>query len=124
MTLYRDTITGRIWTDGELTTSLAQAIDALEDEDSLKQDVELHGDAAIREYIVECCLVRLYSRVDDGEEFAYRRTVDGHVFYAAEMEDVFSDDIATLDPEPHEQVTFDGWLTDVVVRGLFEPIDA
>jgi hypothetical protein len=47
MTLYRDTTTGKIWTDGELTTSLAEEIEGLDDEDSLKQGVELRGDGAI-----------------------------------------------------------------------------
>ena len=124
MTLYRDTTTGRVWTEGELMTSLAQEIGALDDEDLLKREFDEHGNAAIREYIIECELVGIYSRVDDGEDIAYRRTVDGKVFYAAEMEHVFSDEIGRLDPEPQEQVTFDGWLSDVILRGVFEPINA
>ena len=83
MTLCRDTSTGRVWIEVELMASLAQEIDGLDDEDYLKQEVDAHGDTAIREYIIECCLVGIYSRIDDGEDVAYRRTVDGPVFYAA-----------------------------------------
>jgi hypothetical protein len=79
MTLYRNTSTGEIWTDDELIASIANEIDALDDEDSLKQEVDLHGDAAIREYIIECCLVGIYSRVDDGEDAAYNTHIDAIV---------------------------------------------
>ena len=94
-----------------------------DDEDSLKQEVELRGDGAIHD-IIECCLVGIYSRVDDGQAVAYRRTLDGQVFYAAEMEDVFYDDISNLSAEAREQVTFNGWLSDMLLHRVFDAIDA
>lgn len=124
MTLYRDTATGKIWTDSELTASLAEEINGLDDETFLKQDVELRGGAAIYDYIVECCLVGVYSRVDDGESTAYRRTGDGQVFYAAEMESVYAQDVPTIKSEARAQVTFNGWLDEVLQRGEFEVINA
>lgn len=123
MTLYRDTTTGTIWTDSELTDSLAEEIDGLDDETFLKQDVELRGDAAIYDYIVECCLVGIYSRVDDGEPTAYRRTRDGQVFYAAEIEDVYIEHAANIESEARAQVTFNAWLDEVLQHGAFEVID-
>jgi hypothetical protein len=65
MTRYRNTTTGETRDEGELTASLAEEIDGLDAEDYLRQDVELRGDAAIRDYIIECCLVGLYEGVDD-----------------------------------------------------------
>lgn len=124
MTLYRDTTTGKIWTDSELMDSLAEEIDGLDDETFLKQEVELRGGAAIYDYIVECCLVGIYSRVDNGESITYRRTRDGQVFYAAEMESVYAEYVPTIKSEASEQVTFSGWLDEVLRRGEFEVIDA
>jgi hypothetical protein len=37
----------------------------LDEESYLRQDVELRGNAAIREYVTECCLVGIYESVDD-----------------------------------------------------------
>jgi hypothetical protein len=49
-----------------LIASSAEEIAAGMDEESyLRQDVKLRGDAAIRDYILECCLVGIYTRVDD-----------------------------------------------------------
>ena len=86
--------------------------------------MELRGDGAIHDYIIECCLVGIYSRVDDSQAVAYRRTLDGQVFYAAEMEDVFYDDISNLSAEAREQVTFNGWLSDMLLHRVFDAIDA
>jgi hypothetical protein len=49
MTRYRETSTGEIRTEGELMTALAEQIQELGDENVLKQDMDLRGDAAIRE---------------------------------------------------------------------------
>jgi hypothetical protein len=119
MTLYRDTTTSVIFTDYELLVSLGEEIDGLDDEDYLKQEVQLHRDAAIREYIIECCLVGIYSRLD-GDAVVYRRIMDGELFYADEIEGVFDDDMVNLEPEHREHVTFDGWLSDKILNGLFD----
>ena len=37
----------------------------MDEESYLRQDVQLRGDAAIREYIIECCLVGIYESVDE-----------------------------------------------------------
>jgi hypothetical protein len=65
MIRYRNTTTGEIRTEDELTPSLAEEIEGLDGEDYLKQDVKFRGNVAIREYIIECCLVGLYEGVDD-----------------------------------------------------------
>ncbi len=65
MTRYRNSTTGEIRTEDELTTSLAEEIEGLDEEDYLRQDVELRGNAAIRDYVIECCLVGIYEGVDD-----------------------------------------------------------
>jgi hypothetical protein len=65
MTRYRNSTTGEIRTEDELTTSLAEEIEGLDEEDYLRQDVELRANAAIRDYIIECCLVGIYEGVDD-----------------------------------------------------------
>lgn len=75
MTLYRNPGTEDIWTGDELTALLRSEIACLDDENSLKHEVELHGEAAIREYIIDVCLVGTYSRVDDGENVAYQRAL-------------------------------------------------
>jgi hypothetical protein len=103
MTLYRDTTTSVIFTDYELIMSLAEEIDGLDDEDYLKQEVQLYGDAAIREYIIECCLVGIYSRLD-GDAVVYRRTMDGELFYAGAIEGVFDDEMVNIEPEHREHV--------------------
>lgn len=123
MTLYRDTTNGKVWTDSELKESLAEEIDGLGDENSLKQEVDFRGDPAIEDYIIECCLVGIYSRVDNGESTAYRRNRDGQVFYAAEMEDVYVDDTGDLNSEALDRVTFSGWLDDMLRRGVFDAVD-
>ena len=46
------------------------------------------------------------------------------MFYAAEMEDVFYDDISNLSAEAREQVTFNGWLSDMLLHRVFDAIDA
>lgn len=124
MTLYRDTTSGTIWTDAELTESLAEEIARLDDETLLKQEVDLHGALAIREYIIECCLVGIYSRVDDGEDIVYRRASDGRVFYAAEMEQVFLDAVNDISSEALEHVSFNEWLNDKLRNRAIVAIDA
>ena len=44
---------------------LAEQIAELDEDSYLSQDVKLRGDAAIREYIIECCLVGIYESVDE-----------------------------------------------------------
>jgi hypothetical protein len=65
MTRYRNPTTGENWTEDELTASLADEIAGLEEDSYLRQDVELRGNEGIRDYIIECCLVGIYERVDD-----------------------------------------------------------
>jgi hypothetical protein len=65
MNRYRNTTTVEIRTEDELTTSPAEEIEGLDEEDYLSNDVKLRGDAAIREYIIECCLVGIYESVDE-----------------------------------------------------------
>ena len=65
MTRYRNPTTGEIWTQDELTAALADEIAGLDEDTYLRQDLELRGDAAIRDYIIECCLVGIYESVDD-----------------------------------------------------------
>jgi hypothetical protein len=65
MTRYRNPTTGETWTEADLMASLAEQIATLDEESYLRQDVQLRGDAAIREYIIECCLVGIYESVDD-----------------------------------------------------------
>ena len=54
MNRYRNTTTVEIRTEDELTTSPAEEIEGLDEEDYLSPDVKLRGDAAIREYFIEC----------------------------------------------------------------------
>ncbi len=65
MTRYRNTTTGEIWTEDELTADLADEIAGLDADSYLRQDVDFRGNAAIREYIIESCLVGIYESVDD-----------------------------------------------------------
>jgi hypothetical protein len=65
MNRYRNTTSGEMWTADELTVCLAEEIAGLDEDSYLRQDVELRGDEAIRDYIVECCLVGIYHSVDD-----------------------------------------------------------
>lgn len=60
VTLYRETSTGTIWCDQELFVSLASEIEALDDDTLLKRENHMYGDAAILEYVIECCLVGIY----------------------------------------------------------------
>ena len=64
MMRYRRT-NGEIWTEDDLMASLAQEIATLDEDSYLRQDVELRGNEAIRDYIIECCLVGIYESVDD-----------------------------------------------------------
>lgn len=124
MTLYRNTSTGEIFTDAELTDALRPEIEMLDDETMLQQEFAMHGDAAIREYIIECCLVGIYSKVDDGDDVAYKRVSDGRVFYAAEIEQVFIDDVIDLPTEAREYVPFNEWLNDRLLNRAFVAVDA
>jgi hypothetical protein len=65
MTRYRNPSTGETWSEDELVASLAEEIATLDEETYLRQDVALRGYEAIREYIIECCLVGIYQGVDD-----------------------------------------------------------
>lgn len=67
-------------------------------------------------------MVGIYSHVDQGP-IAYRRILDGRVFRADEMKDVFFDDTSNLESDGREEITFTGWLTDMILRGVFEPLD-
>jgi hypothetical protein len=69
-----------------------------------------------------CSLAGIYSHVDEGP-IAYRRTLDGRVFRADEMKDVFFDDTSNLESDAREEITFTGRLTDMILRGVFEPLD-
>jgi hypothetical protein len=40
-----------------------------------------------------------------------------------EMKDVFFDDTSNLESDAREEITFTGWLTDMILRGVFEPLD-
>jgi hypothetical protein len=44
------------------------------------------------------------------------RTLEGRVFRADEMEDVFCDDTSNLEPDAREENTFSGWLADMIPR--------
>jgi hypothetical protein len=46
MTRYRNPTTGEIWTEGELSSSLAQQITALDEDSHLRQDMKLRGNEA------------------------------------------------------------------------------
>lgn len=61
----------------------------LDDEELLKREVALHGDDAIREYILEASLIDMYRRVGDDDWLWYRRISDGAVFRADQIEGVF-----------------------------------
>lgn len=76
MTLYQETTTGRIWRSQELFTSLASEIETLDDDALIKREYVMHGDAAIHEYVIECCLVGIYDDLD-GDDVLYRCTADG-----------------------------------------------
>lgn len=65
MTRYRNTTTGDIWIEDELVAVLAEQIAGLDKESYLRQDVQLRGKAAIRDYVIECCLIGIYESVDD-----------------------------------------------------------
>ncbi|WP_125079447.1 hypothetical protein [Mycobacterium sp. P7213] len=64
MTRYRETSTGRLWRGQELFTALASEIEALDDDALLKREYVMYGDAAIHEYVIECCLVGIYDDLD------------------------------------------------------------
>jgi hypothetical protein len=66
MTRYRNPSSGEVWEEDDLIASLTVEIAASMDEEScLRQDIELRGNEAIRDYIIECCLVGIYEMVDD-----------------------------------------------------------
>lgn len=65
MNRYLNPTTGETWPEDELMASLAQQIAALDEDSYLRQDVKLRGNSAIRDYIIECCLVGIYESVDD-----------------------------------------------------------
>jgi hypothetical protein len=49
--------------------------------------------------------------------------MDGELFYAGAIEGVFDDEMVNLEPEHREHVTFDGWLSDKILNGLFDVLD-
>jgi hypothetical protein len=65
MTRYRNPSTGETWSEEKLVASVAEEIGTLDEGSYLRQDVALRGDEAIRDYIIECCLVGIYQSVDD-----------------------------------------------------------
>ena len=66
MTHYRNPSSGEVWEEVDLIASLAEeSAGAMDEESELRQDVRLRGNEAIRDYIIECCLVGIYERVDD-----------------------------------------------------------
>jgi hypothetical protein len=66
VTRYRNPASGEAWTEDELIASLADEIaDAMDEDSYLRQDIKLRGNEAIRDYIIECCLVGIYQRDDD-----------------------------------------------------------
>lgn len=119
MTLYRETSTGRIWRDQELFTSLAPEIAALEDDVLLRREYLMYGDAAIHEYVIECCLVGIYDDLD-GDEALYRRAVDGQELAIAELEHLYVEGMSGGDPRSHQM--FHEWFADAVGRGLVEEV--
>ncbi|ORW12873.1 hypothetical protein AWC16_06930 [Mycolicibacter longobardus] len=115
MTLYRETSTGTIWRDQELLASLASEIEALDDDTLLKREYRMYGDAAIREYVIECGLVGIYDDLD-GDDLLYRRTVDGQEFAIAELERLYVEEMSGGDPR-RRQILHE-WFSDMVGRGL------
>ncbi len=107
--LYRNTDTGTVWIDSELVESLRDEIVELDDEQLLKREYDIHGDAAIREYIIEASLVGIYTSLDDSET-AFRRISDDRVFTASEIEEEFEQDICALDPDHRAEITFASWM--------------
>lgn len=102
--LDRNTTTGTIWIDHELVEALREEIVELDDEQLLKREYDMHGDAAIREYIIEASLVGIYTRV--GSEVTFRRISDGEVFTPDEIEAEFEQDVCDLEPAHRTEITF------------------
>jgi hypothetical protein len=67
-------------------------------------------------------LVGIYSDVDEGP-IAYRRTLDGRVFRAGRDEGRVLRRHFESRIDGREEITFTGWLTDMILRGVFEPLD-
>lgn len=107
--LYRDTTTGIIWMDSDLVQALRQEIVELDDDQLLKREYVIHGDLAIREYLIEASLVGIYVGLD-GSEIAFRRIRDGELFTADQIEAVFAQDVCDLDAEHRAEITFADWL--------------
>jgi len=40
------------------------------------------------------------------------------------MEDVFCDDTSNLEPDARDEITFSGWPADMIVHGVFEPLES
>lgn len=112
--LYRDTTTDIIWIDYELVEELREQIVELDDEQLLRREFDTHGDAAIREYIIEASLVGIYTSL--GSEIAFRRISDGEVFTPDEIEAEFEQDVCDLEPDHRAAVTFAGWMDEVGYR--------
>ncbi|QZH65011.1 hypothetical protein [Mycolicibacterium farcinogenes] len=109
--LYRDTTTDIVWIEHELVEALREEIVELDDEQLLKREYDIHGDAAIREYIIEASLVGIYTSL--GSEIAFRRISDGEVFTPDEIEAEFEQDICDLEPDHRAAVTFARWTDEV-----------
>ncbi|BBX25415.1 hypothetical protein A5792_19940 [Mycolicibacterium peregrinum] len=109
--LYSDTTTDIVWIDHELVAALREEIAELDDEQLLKREYDLHGDAAIREYIIEASLVGIYTSV--GPEVAFRRISDGEVFSPDEIEAEFAQDVCDLEPAHRAEITFARWMDEV-----------
>ncbi|OBG87852.1 hypothetical protein H8Z59_20280 [Mycolicibacterium fortuitum] len=109
--LYRDTTTDIIWIEYELVEELREQIVELDDEQLLRREFDMHGDAAIREYIIEASLVGIYSSL--GSEIAFRRISDGEVFTPDEIEAEFEQDVCDLEPAHRAEITLSDWLSEV-----------
>ncbi|MGV0625954.1 hypothetical protein [Mycolicibacter minnesotensis] len=119
MTLYRETSTGRIWREQELFVSLASEIEELDDDHLLRREYDMHGDAAIREYVIECGLVGIYDDLD-GNDVLYQRTADGREFAIAELERLYVEEMSAGDPRLRQM--FHEWFMDMVGRGQLEEV--
>lgn len=109
--LYRDTTTNIVWIDHELVAALREEIAELDDEQLLKREYDIHGDAAIREYIIEASLVGIYTSL--GSEVTFQRISDGDVFTLDEIEAEFYQDVCDLEPDHRAAVTFARWMDEV-----------
>ncbi|MGU3651852.1 hypothetical protein [Mycolicibacterium sp. A43C] len=106
--LYRDNTNGIIWTELELVEALRAEISDLADDQQLKREYDIHGDLAIREYIIEASLVGLYDNVE-GQEILFRTVCDSAVFTADEVENRYVQDVRKLGSVHGPKMAFGRW---------------